>query len=205
MHKTLNKVDSGTHDKPQHQKMAHGASVVTISMQTCAGTYQSCKTTPERRKMAHTRQRPSAIKPSYNIQLKHTLLLLGGTPFQHFGNTTLFWLLTTQPSNLRIQHCNRMVQRWFQLAHTHLPVDQGSPCREPCNTTPFSAHSIQPANSRIHQHNCTGPPGRVALLASLVAILVEVAVLWVGIHGGALCSTTISSQLPRYFRHPQRN
>merc|ERR1719414_863335 len=58
-----NSKDSGTHDKPQHQKMANGASVVTITMQTCAGTYQSCKTTPERRKMAHTRQRPSAIEP----------------------------------------------------------------------------------------------------------------------------------------------
>merc|ERR1719210_2775303 len=85
--------------------MAHGAGVVTITMQTCAGTYQSYKTTTGRRKMAHTRQRPSAIKPSYDIQLKHTLLLLGGTPFQHFGNTTLFWLLTTQPANLQIhQH-----------------------------------------------------------------------------------------------------
>jgi len=44
-----------------------------------------------------------------------------------------------------------------------------------------------------------GLPGLVALLASLVARLaalvarsVEVAVLWVGTHGGALCNTTIS-------------
>jgi len=92
--------------------------------------------------------------------------------------------------------------------HTHLPVDQGNPFHEPCSTTPFSAHSIRPANSRIHQHNCMGLPGRLALPASLVVVArrsVEVAVLWVGIHGGALCNTTISCQLPRYFRHPQRN
>jgi len=192
--------------------MAHGAGVVTITMQTCAGTYQSYKTTTGRRKMAHTRQRPSAIKPSYDIQLKHTLLLLGGTPFQHFGNTTLFWLLTTQPSNLRIQHCNRMVQRWFQLAHTHLPVDQGNPYRALCNTIPFLAHSILPANSQIHQHNCMGPPGRVALLASpvarlaaLVARSVEVVARWEGTRDGGLCNTTLSCLLPKSILHPQRN
>jgi len=144
------------------------------------------------------------VQSDYTLQLKHTLLLLGGTPFQHFGNTTLFWLLTTQPSNLRIQHCNRMVQRWFQLAHTHLPVDQGNPFHEPCNTTPFSARSIPPANSRIHQHNCMGPPGLVALLASLVARLaalvarsVEVVARWEGTRDGALCNTTLSCLLPK--------
>jgi len=174
-------------------------------MQTCAGTYPSYRTTtPERRKMARTRQRPSAIEPSYNIQLKHTLLLLGGTPSQHFGNTTLSWLLTTQPSNLRIQHCNHMVQRWFQLAHTHLLVDQGNPYHALCNTTPFSAHSTPPANLQIHQHNCMGPPGRVALLASpvarlaaLVARSVEVVARWEGTRDGGLCNTMLSCLLPK--------
>jgi len=95
--------------------------------------------------------------------------------------------------------------------HTHLPVDQGNPWNEPCSTTPFSAHSIPLANSRIRQHNCMGLLGRVALLASLVARLaewvatVEAAALWVGIRGGGLCSTTLSCQLPRYSLHPQRN
>jgi len=68
-----------------------------------------------------------------------------------------------------------MAQRWFQLAHTHLPVDLGNPFHEPCSTTPFSAHSIQPANSQIHQHNCMGLPGRLALPASLVALAALVA------------------------------
>jgi len=133
------------------------------------------------------------------MQLKHTLLLLEGNPFRHYGNTILSWPLTTQPSNLRIRHCNRTGQRWFQLAHTHLPVDQGNPYRALCNTTPFSAHSTPPANSQIHQHSCMGPRGQVALLASLVARLaalvarsVEVAVLLEGTRGGALCNTTIS-------------
>jgi len=146
--------------------------------------------------MAHMRQRSRPIMPARKIQLKHTLPLLEGSPFLHSGNTTLFWLLTNLPSNWRIQHCNRMAQRWSPEVHTHLPVDRGSPCHEPCSTTPFSARSIPPANSRIHQHNCTGPPERVALLASLVARLAEwvatAAALWVGIHGGGLCSTTLS-------------
>jgi len=112
-----------------------------------------------------------------------------------------------------------MVQRWFQLAHTHLPVDQGNPYRELYNTIPFSAHSTPPANSQTHQHNCMGPPGGLALLAALVARLaalvarlaavvarlVEVVAQWEGTHDGELCNTTLSCQLPRYFLHPQRN
>merc|ERR1712038_698503 len=110
----------------------------------------------------------------------------------------LSWLLTNQPSNLRIRHCNRMVQTWCPQGHTHLPVDRGNPFHEPCSTTPFSAHSIQPANSRTHQHNCMGPLGRVASLASLVAGLaalvarsVEVAAQWEGTRDGGLCNTTL--------------
>jgi len=146
---------------------------------------------------------PYKITLPYKIWLKHTLLLLEGTPCQHFGSTTPSWQLTIQPSNLRIQHCNRTVQKWFQLAHTHLPADQGNPCREPCNTILFSAHSIQPASSRIHRRNCMGLPGLVAVLA--LALVAEVAVLWVRNHGGGPCNTTISCSLPRCFHLPQHN
>jgi len=103
--------------------------------------------------------------PAQKIQLKRILLLLEDNPFLHFGNTTLSWLLTNLPSNWRIPHCSRTVQRWSPQVHTHLAVDRGNPCHEPCSTTPFSARSILPANSQIHQHNCMGLPGRVAQLA----------------------------------------
>jgi len=143
------------------------------------------------------------------ILLKHSLLLLEGNPFRHCGNTILSWLQTTPPSNLRIRHCSRMARRWSPQGHTLPPLDRGNLCRGPCSTTPSSAHSIQPANSRTHQHNCMGLPGVVAQLASLVArlagLVAEVAVLWVRNHGGELCNTTTSCLLPKCSHHPRRN
>jgi len=110
-----------------------------------------------------TRQRSNQVRPAGKIELKHNLLLLLGTPCLHCGNTILFWPLTNPPSNLRSLHCNRTAQRWSRQVHTHQAADQGNPCHEPCSTIPFSAHSIPPANSQIHPHNCRGPLGRPAL------------------------------------------
>jgi len=122
--------------------------------------------------------RVSALKSSHvcqKIKLRHILLLPEGNPFRHCGSTSLSWLHSTLPSNLRIQHCSRMAQRWFPQGHTHLPLDRGNPYHELCSTTPFSAHSIRPANSQIHQRNCMGLPELAALLASLAARLAALA------------------------------
>jgi len=124
----------------------------------------------------------------------------------HSGNTRPSWVLTNLPSNWRIQHCNHMAQRWSPQVHTRLPVDRGNLCHEPCSTTPFSARSIPPANSQIHQHNCMGRPGRVAWSASLVARRAQrVAVQWEGSRGGGLGNTMLSCQLPRCSQSPLRN
>merc|ERR1711862_399042 len=117
-----------------------------------------CAVKKKKKKKKDGRQLPSAgrwrthasalVKSPYKIWPKHTHRLLEGIPSQHFGNTTLSWLLTILPSNLRIRHYNRMAQRWSPRGHTLPPLDQGNPFHELCSTTPFSAHSIQPANSR---------------------------------------------------------
>jgi len=160
----------------------------------------------EHRKMARLRQRSRPVMPARKIQLKRTLLLLEGIPSLHSGNTRPSWLLTNLPSNWRIQHCNHMAQRWSPQVHTRLPVDRGNLCHEPCSTIPFSAHSILPANSQIHQHNCMGRQGRVAWSASLVARRAQrVAVQWEGSRDGGLGNTTLSCQLPRCFQSPLRS
>merc|ERR1712209_39767 len=189
----LNKLDwlrdQGAHDKPRRRKMAHAPAPKPCRANLCTRAYmtQEC----QRSKLAKSAQRTS---------FKHTLLLLEGNPFQHYGNTNPSWLQTTPPSSLRIRHCNHMAQRWSPRGHTLPPHDRGNPSHELCSTTPSSAHSIQPANSRTRQHNCMGLPGVVAQLASLVAQMV---VLWVRNHGGELCNTTTSCLLPKCSHHPR--
>jgi len=204
----LSSFDSGTHDKPNARRWR--------MRQHCNYAMQTCANLPD---IKDGRQLPSAgrwrthasalVKSPYKIWPKHTHRLLEGIPSQHFGNTTLSWLLTILPSNLRIRHYNRMAQRWSPRGHTLPPLDQGNPFHELCSTTPFWVHSIQPANSRIHQHNCMGLLGVAALLASLVAVLAglvaEVAALWGHTHDGGPCNTRLSYQLPRCFLRPQRN
>jgi len=47
---------------------------------------------------------------------------------------------------------------------------------------------------------------RLAALVAMVEVaVVEAAALWEGIHGGGLCNTTLSWQLPMCLLHPQRN
>jgi len=183
--------------------MAHAPASKLCHANLCQNTTIKKTTCPGRRKMALVRQRLRHAAPQ--DLAKHTLLLLEGSPFQHSGSTMLSLPLTTRPSNLRIQHCNRMVQKWFQLEHTHLPAAQGNPCRELCNTTLSWVHSIPPANSRIRQHNCMGPPGLVARLESLVARLAPTVARWARTHDGGPCNTTPFYQLPRCLLHPQRN
>jgi len=115
--------------------------------------------------MALTCQCSRPVMPTCKIQLRHNLQQQEGSLFLRSGSTIAFWGLTNLPSSWRIQRCSRMVQRWSPQVHTRLAVDQGNPCHEPCSTTPSLAHSILPANLQIHQHNCMGRQGPVALSA----------------------------------------
>jgi len=188
--------------------MAHAPAPKPCRANLCTRAYMAHKTSPEHRKMTQECQRSKLAKSAQRTSFKHTLLLLEGNPFQHYGNTTPSWLQTTPPSNLRIRHCNHMAQRWSPRGHTLPPLDRGNPSHELCSTTPSSAHSIQPANSQTRQHNCMGLPGVVEQLASLVARLaglVAVAAMWGRNHGGELCNTTFFCLLPKCSHHPRRN
>merc|ERR1719221_1415274 len=61
---------------------------------------------------------------------KHSRQLLVGSPCLHCCNTKPSLPRTSLPSNLRNQHCNRMVWR---TSHSRR-LDSGSPCRGLCNT-----------------------------------------------------------------------
>merc|ERR1712012_1430352 len=112
----LNKLDwlrdQGAHDKPRRRKMAHAPAPKPCRANLCTRAYMAHKTSPEHRKMTQECQRSKLAKIAQRTSFKHTLLLLEGNPFQHYGNTTPSWLQTTPPSSLRIRHCNHMAQRW---------------------------------------------------------------------------------------------
>merc|ERR1711933_447041 len=130
------------------------------------------------------------------LLLRHNLLLLGGSPCQHFCSTSPSSEHSNLPSSSRSQHCSHREGSWCPLAGTPRRF-QGSLFHAPCSTTPSCLLTNLPANWHSHLRNCKDRLVAVAQLALVVGqaggrLAARLARLAAGSQHGALGSTTFS-------------